>query len=64
MAAPRTTTSLIKSALAGAAEAGLTVRAADVRSGGVIRLYFVDPETSGVSDGGNTCDDAFGGKSD
>ena len=60
----RTTPTLVTAALFGADEAGKEVVAADIHSGGFVRIYFVDPDQSSVNKGGNTCDVVFGGKSD
>lgn len=60
----RTTPALVTAALSGANQAGRDVVAADVHSGGFVRIYFVEPDQSGVIKGDNTCDAVFGGTSD
>ena len=58
----RTTPALVPAAIEGAQKAGKRVLAADVRSGGVVRVFFVDPDTVNCSADKNTCDDVFEGK--
>ena len=59
----RTTPSLVTTALEGANKAGKRVIAADVRSGGVVRIFFVEPGKAQIGED-TTCDDIFEAGSD
>ena len=60
----RTTSSLVTTAIKGAKDAGEDIVAADVHSGGFVRIFFVDPDAAQVSKEGNSCDDIFEAGSD
>ena len=60
MSKNRTTSQLVATALKGAEAAGRDVVAADVRGGGLVRVYFKDPDMIGqIMKADTSCDDTF-----
>ena len=59
MTSRRTTDALVETAIRGGQKAGLPIAAYDVLSGGVVRVYVINPSDHGKLTEAAKCDDIF-----